>query len=376
MKQRNEIQRIVAAGLILGSVSAVLVLLGNPANMGICIAGFLRDAVGGLTIHGTASHIRPEIMGLILGSFLMSLQSGTFLSRGGSAPLSRFLLGFCVMVGCLCFLGCPFRMILRLAGGDLNALIGLAGFICGVSIGVLFLREGYSLKQAHSRNITAGIFFPLLLILLLGLGFFVPEMPLFSRSGYDGAHAPALISLAAGLLMGALAQHTRLCMAGSIRDILLFREKKLLTGFIAVFVSTLCVNLLLQAICGQSFFKPTFRYQSISHSAHLWNFLGMLLAGFGSALLGGCPLRQLVLAGEGNTDAVVTVLGFSVGAFFCHNFDLAASADSVVDGVYSVGGPEMNGKIAVIICLIVTSAIAFFHTLHKKSVSHVIYAKV
>lgn len=31
----------------------------------------------------------------------------------------------------------------------------------------------------------------------------------------------------------------------------------------------------------------------------------MLLAGFGCVLLGGCPLRQLVLAGEGNSDSAM-----------------------------------------------------------------------
>ena len=41
--------------------------------------------------------------------------------------------------------------------------------------------------------------------------------------------------------------------------------------------------------------------QPIAHSSHLWNLLGMVLVGWGSVLLGGCPLRQLILAGEGNT---------------------------------------------------------------------------
>ena len=35
----------------------------------------------------------------------------------------------------------------------------------------------------------------------------------------------------------------------------------------------------------------------------------MALVGWGSVLLGGCPLRQLILAGEGNGDSAVTVLG-------------------------------------------------------------------
>ena len=42
----------------------------------------------------------------------------------------------------------------------------------------------------------------------------------------------------------------------------------------------------------------------------------MALAGWGSILLGGCPLRQLILAGEGNGDSAVTVFGMIVGAAF------------------------------------------------------------
>ena len=37
----------------------------------------------------------------------------------------------------------------------------------------------------------------------------------------------------------------------------------------------------------------------------------MVLVGWGSVLLGGCPLRQLILAGEGNTDSAVTVTSSS-----------------------------------------------------------------
>ena len=120
MKTKNEIRSIVTSGILLGLVAVGLVYFGNPANMGFCIACFLRDTAGALKLHSAAvvQYIRPEIMGLVLGSFLMALRKGEFHPRGGSAPLTRFLLGFCVMVGCLCFLGCPFRMMLHAGCGD------------------------------------------------------------------------------------------------------------------------------------------------------------------------------------------------------------------------------------------------------------------
>jgi YedE family putative selenium metabolism protein len=77
----------------------------------------------------------------------------------------------------------------------------------------------------------------------------------------------------------------------------------------------------------------------------------MLLAGFACVLLGGCPLRQLVLAGEGNTDSALTVVGLLLGAAFAHNFGLASSAQ----------GPTDNGKIAVIFGIIVVIAIGEFN---------------
>ena len=371
MKTKNEIRSIVTSGILLGLVAVGLVYFGNPANMGFCIACFLRDTAGALKLHSAAvvQYIRPEIMGLVLGSFLMALRKGEFHPRGGSAPLTRFLLGFCVMVGCLCFLGCPFRMMLRLAGGDLNALTGLVGFVAGIGTGVFFLRRGYSLKRTYAQPKAEGLAFPIVQILLLALLVFFPTLLVFSEKGPGSAHAPLLISLTAGLLVGALAQRTRLCMAGGIRDMMLFREKKLLMGFIALFVAALCGNLLLQLTHSPTFFKLSFRSQPVSHSAHLWNFLGMALVGFGSTLLGGCPLRQLILSGEGNTDAAITVLGFTVGAAFCHNFSLAGSADAVNDGIYTVGGPGINGKIAVLVCLAAVLVIACFHTFRKSTVS-------
>ncbi len=85
----------------------------------------------------------------------------------------------------------------------------------------------------------------------------------------------------------------------------------------------------------------------------MWNFLGMVIVGWGSCLLGGCPLRQLILAGEGNGDSAITVIGMLVGAAFAHNFTLAGGADpGMVDGAYKVFSLSNNGKFAAVCCLI------------------------
>ena len=148
-------------------------------------------------------------------------------------------------------------------------------------------------------------------------------------------------SLGVGLLVGFLAQRSRFCTMGSIRDAILIRDFHLLYGVVAMLIGAFVVNLVL----GQ--FHPGFATQPIAHSNSLWNFLGMVLAGLAFALSGGCPGRQLILSGEGDTDSGVFVIGMIVGAAFAHNFLLAAGVDKLVDGVLQVGGPGLNGQIAI-----------------------------
>lgn len=360
MNVKRERIQIVIAGLIIGVIASLLVFFGNPSNMGFCIACFLRDTAGGLGLHRAAAvqYIRPEIIGLVLGSFGVALVKKEFSAKGGSAPVTRFALGFFVMVGCLMFLGCPFRMILRLAGGDLNALLGLLGFALGILAGVFFLKRGYSLKRTYTQTQLDGVIFPVIQVVVFILLVAAPAFIFFTEAGGGpGAkHAAVAISLIAGLIVGALAQRTRLCMVGGIRDVVLFREPKLLMGFGAILVSALVCNLILNGVGEATFFHLGFKGQPIAHTDGLWNCLGMLLVGFGCVLLGGCPLRQLVMSGEGNSDSAVTVLGLIVGAAFCHNFGLASSAD----------GPTAAGKIAVLLGIAVVLVIACLNTFKKK----------
>ena len=358
-QMKKEKTTIVVAGILIGVISAMLVFFGNPANMGFCIACFLRDTTGALGLHSAAAvqYIRPEIIGLVLGACIVSLITKEFRPRGGSAPITRFTLGAFAMIGCLMFLGCPFRMILRLAGGDGNAIFGLAGFVCGILTGTFFLKKGYTLKRSYKMPKLEGAVYPAFQIVLLILLVAAPAFIHFTEpEGGPGAkHAAILISLAAGVIVGIVAQRTRLCMVGGIRDAVLFGEYKLLFGFVAILVSALVMNLILGAVTGTAFFNPGFAGQPIAHTDGLWNALGMYLAGFACILLGGCPMRQLILSGEGNTDSVVAVLGLMAGAAFAHNFGLASSAD----------GPTANGKIAVVIGIVVVAVIAVVNSTRK-----------
>jgi hypothetical protein len=345
---------IILAGATIGLVAALLQKWGNPANMGICVACFERDIAGALGLHRAAvvQYIRPEIIGFVIGSTIAALLFREFKARSGSAPMVRFVLGVLAMIGTLAFLGCPWRALLRLAGGDLNAIVGLLGLGAGIWIGVLFLKRGYNLGRSNKAHAVVGWIMPALMVGLLALAIVQPQFseggPIFSsQSGPGSLHAALAISLAAGLLIGFLAQRTRFCTMGSIRDVILMGDTHLITGVGALVVVAFVANLLLGQV------KFGFAAQPVAHSNHLWNFLGMMLAGLAFALAGGCPGRQLFLAGEGDSDAGIFVLGMITGAGIAHNFSLAGKPDALVDGVLSVGGISSYGMIAVVLGLAV-----------------------
>lgn len=338
---------VILTGGIIGVIALALVFLGNPANMGFCIACFLRDIAGAVGLHRAevVQYVRPEIIGLLLGAFILAFLNKEFQPRGGSSPATRFVLGFCVMVGALVFLGCPIRMMIRIGGGDLNAIVGLFGFIAGIGIGVFFLNKGFSLKRNYSLSRCEGLVYPAINAGLLAILMAFPFLLIFSESGPGSMHAPVLASLAAGLIVGGFAQKSRFCTVAGIRDAMMFKEPLMLFGFITVIAVVAAGNILLGN------FNPGFEGQPIAHNDGLWNVIGMVVVGFGSVLLGGCPLRQLILSGEGNTDSVVTIFGLIAGATFSHNFKLASSPD----------GPSAYGPTAAIICFIVILLIAMFN---------------
>ncbi len=331
---------IILAGLVMGILAALLVKWGNPPNMGVCVACFMRDIAGALGLHraGVVQYLRPEILGLVFGGFIAAYAFGEFRARGGSSPLVRFLLGALVMIGALVFLGCPIRATLRLAGGDLNGITGLAGVAVGALAGIFFLKRGYNLGRAVRIPAAAGWIIPLAMIVLLLLAIFQPEFIFSSEQGAGSQHAVLGISLGVGLLVGFLAQRVRMCFVGAWRDIFLIRDSYLMSAVVACFIGALVFNLIL----GQ--FHLGFSGQPAAHSSHLWNFMGMVLAGLAATLLGGCPLRQLIMSGEGDTDAGITVLGLFAGAAIAHNFGLASSS----------AGPSALGPLAVIIGLVIT----------------------
>ena len=272
-------------------LAPILVKQGNPGTW-VYVACFNRDIAGALGLHRAAvvQYIRPEIIGFVLGSLVAALVFREFRPRTGSSPIIRFLLGMLSMIGALVFLGCPWRALLRLSGGDWNAILGILGLAAGIGAGVFFLRKGFSLGRAHRAPHALGWIMPAMMIGLLIMLLAAPQFGrdaagnlagpvFFSAAGPGSQHAAIGLSLGAGLLIGFLCQRSRFCTVGAVRS--MFRDMHLFNGILAG-CCCICNNMVL----GQ--FNSGFGGQPL-YSDGLWNFAGMVLAGLAFTLAVAAP---------------------------------------------------------------------------------------
>ena len=334
-------------GVLLGLILIVMAYLGNPFYLGICIACFLRDISGSLGFHNFAygQYMRPEIPGLVLGTFIISIIRKEFNIKGGSAPLTRFVLGICIIIGAFIFIGCPTAMLLRIAMGDLNAIVGLFGFITGVLFGMFFLCKGFSLGRNYSVSKSEGIVLPSICVMLILALLFIPSLLNFSETGFASLRAPIFISLGGGFIIGIIAFISRICTVAVVRDSIFFKDFSILFTVLAMMAVVGAANLIL-GIFTFGFDMPN------THSDGLWNFLGMTLVGFIAVLIGGCPFRQLIHAGSGNTDAAAAVFGMAAGSALVHNLGLASTTEGV----------SARGPAGFLFAAVTSIAIAVYNT--------------
>lgn len=327
---------IIATGLAMGIAGVLLSILGNPENSGICISCFVENSAGALGFHDNSrlQYLRPELPGFVIGSLVSAVMMREFRPRGGSTPMLRLFAGIFLIVGCSIFIGCPIKLLIRLCAGDLTAAIATAGLVAGVWAGLKVSSSGVELETPRIEKPVNALLMPLFFIMLLLFVFARPSFVIFSTEGSSAQHAPMLISLGAGILLGVLAQRSRFCITGSLRDILLMgRRAPQLAGFLAFVVSATA----LAVYSGR--FRLSLYGQPGAHLEHLWSFLGMLLVGWISVLIGGCPFRQLVKTGEGDTDAGLVVAGMFVGGAIVQSWGIAATA----------AGVSLSGKLAILI---------------------------
>lgn len=340
----------------MGLAGVLLSLWGNPPNTGFCVSCFMENIAGSLGLHGNPrmQYIRPEIIGFVLGSFFLALLRKEFRPIAGSSPLLRFFIGGLLIIGCAVFMGCPIKMLLRISAGDLTAFVGLAGLSAGVYIGIKFIEGGFSLGEPVHQPAPNGFLIPALMFFLLVLLFSEPDFISVSAKGAGAQRAPLLAALAAGLGAGALGQISGFCITGGIARLVLWGPKEvkgcpkstgLLMGIFSLFVTSLTASVL----TGQ--FSLGVHGQPSSNESYLWNFLGMLMVGFASVLIKGCPFRQLVLAGQGDGDAGAAVLGMLAGASAVQNWGLGGN---------SAGTPFL-GQLAVLIGLCILFIIGLLY---------------
>lgn len=334
----------VITGAFLGLGGVLLAYLGNPVNSGICVSCFMENMAGALQLHSDLrmSYIRPELIGFVLGSFLIALLTRRFRARGGSAPVIRFFMGFFIIAGCAVFIGCPIKMFLRLAAGDLTAIAATLGLVFGVWIGVRYIRGGFALDGEKDLSRINGFVMPLFAVLLLVFLLLNPSFIKMGQKGPAALRAPVALSLLIGLVIGGFAQRSGLCVTGAVRNFCLARERTLLNGLVTAFLTAVVFSLLL----GQ--FNWGMTGQPASHLSHGWTFLAMTLVGFASVLIDGCPFRQLIKAGQGDVDAGITTLGMLLGGALVYTWLLRSTS----------AGPTFKGKIVVLIGMAFSVVIA------------------
>lgn len=144
---------------------------------------------------------------------------------------------------------------------------------------------------------------------------------------------PAIVTLVMGIVLGYLAQRSRICFIGGLRDFVLVRDTELLKGVIAFFVTAWvafslagAVGLLewgapifeelsaVQAVA-ESVARPaaTSSVQVLGLSAVVVGVVAGIVLGLCSTLANGCPTRQHVLAAQGVRDSVFYLGGFYLG---------------------------------------------------------------
>lgn len=328
----------ILTGIVLGVGSVLLTYFGNPVNSGICMSCFFENLAGALQLHDEIrmSYLRPELIGFLLGSFLVAYKTKQFRVTGGSSPIIRFFLGFFIIVGCAVFIGCPIKMILRFSAGDLTAIAAILGMIFGVWLGARYIKAGVALDRPKRMPTINGYIVPALALLLL---VFMIVEPVFINEGQSGPaslHAPKLVALVIALIIGGFAQYSGLCITGGFRNFFLFKERTLLMGVFSTVVSAFLISLVL------GYFNLGMNGQPASHLSHGWSFLAMTLVGLASVIIDGCPFRQFIKAGQGDIDAGIVTLGMLSGAGFVISWSMRSSS----------AGPMFAGKVAVLAGLI------------------------
>ena len=145
-------------------------------------------------------------------------------------------------------------------------------------------------------------------------------------------YLPVIGTFIFGIILGYLFQRARMCFIGGMRDFYLIRDTWLIKGLFGFFAGALIGYIIFSATGLISAF-PWFVSKGvlpipgdpISKSPNVVPHLILaIIGGFGvgffSVVQGGCPLRNYVMAAEGNKTAIAYLFGLAVGAIIFHKF--------------------------------------------------------
>ncbi len=138
--------------------------------------------------------------------------------------------------------------------------------------------------------------------------------------------AVPIVTLLFGILIGWLGQRSGFCSVGGFRDFFLFRHTRLLYGYLALiggaFIGYLAFWLITPSafenfswVIGKGLMPVPGAPANLTVAAYIvLAIIGGIAFGLIGVLIGGCPLRQVVMTSEGNIKSLCFVIGMCVGA--------------------------------------------------------------
>ena len=138
--------------------------------------------------------------------------------------------------------------------------------------------------------------------------------------------AVPIVTILLGILIGWLGQRSGFCSIGGFRDFFMFRHTRLLFGYIALIVGAFIGYLVFWLITptafenffwllGKGLMPVPGAPAGLTVAAYIvLAVVGGIAVGLIGVMLGGCPLRQVVMTSEGNIKAVWFVIGMCVGS--------------------------------------------------------------
>ncbi|MFA4875838.1 MAG: YeeE/YedE thiosulfate transporter family protein [Methanoregula sp.] len=138
--------------------------------------------------------------------------------------------------------------------------------------------------------------------------------------------AVPIVTIILGIIIGWLGQRSGFCSIGGFRDFFLFKHTRLLYGYIALiigaFVGYLVFWLITPSAFEHFFWLMTSGFTPVPGAPAgltvvgytVLAIVGGIAVGIIGVLLGGCPLRQVVMTSEGNIKSLCFVIGMCVGS--------------------------------------------------------------